>query len=259
MAKKGKSYGGYGASVQSSILQNIIRGQSGMASGAATTGATGSTPKAASTVAKPRRQQNIKEQMAAEAKTEAWKTMSPEERKIAFADDPVLSGKYTDPSKLVDSVYKYVSALNLAPSATDTGKTYTNKLAKYNEALTSLGPDVREQYHSFFRLGGSIGDLQIGPNTFKGGGPSSTNILKYLETGQASYSPDLVINQVPGQSKDYPNQTVLAGMNKATGQMNLSQNKLGKLRELKGIKQAGGTLSAKQKAKLQRLRDLKNT
>ena len=190
---------------------------------------------------------------------ESWKTMSPEERKIAFADDPVLSGKYTDPSKLVDSVYKYVSALNLAPLATDTGKTYTNKLAKYNEALTSLGPDVREQYQSFFRLGGSIGDLQTGPNTFKGGGQSSTNILKYLETGQASYAPDLVINQVAGQNPNYPTQTVLAGMNKSTGQMNLSQNQLGKLRELKGVKQAGGSLTAKQQAKLARLKALKNT
>ena len=69
MAKKGKSYGGYGASIQNSILQNIIRGQSGMASGATPTDATGSAPKAASTSSgKPRRQPDIKAQMAAEAK-----------------------------------------------------------------------------------------------------------------------------------------------------------------------------------------------
>lgn len=260
MAKKGKSFRDYGQSVQSSILQNIIRGQSGMPSSATPTNATGSTPGAASTSSgKPRRQPDIKAQMAAEAKMESWKTMTPEERKIAFADDPVLSGKYTDPSKLVDSVYKYVSALNLAPLATDTGKTYSNKLAAYNKALASLGPDVREQYQSFFRLGGSIGDLQTGPNTFKGGGPSSTNILKYLETGQASYAPDLVINQVAGKNPDYPTQTVLAGMNKSTGQMNLSQNQLGKLKELRGIKQAGGSLTPKQKARLERLKALKNS
>jgi hypothetical protein len=248
MAKKGKSYGGYGASVQSSILQNIIRGQSGMGSTATPTGISETTGKLSKSQASiPNDLRELRQEKA----IAEYQTLTPEQRAAKYADDPVLSGRFTNVQDTLAGLYKYQSVQNLLPKADDPN--YAKKMNAYNKAAANLTTADQEAYKAFFQLGGTFGSKGAGVNYGFG-----ANVLDTF-LGNTTATPGMNINTKTATGSPSGLGMSLPGMNQKTGQMNLSQNQLGKLKTLKGIKQAGGTLSAKQKSKLQRLRDLKNT
>lgn len=257
MAKKGKSFKDYGQSVQSSIIQNIIRGQSGTASGATTTGNPVSTQESGnmSYGANKKRQdydttrelRELKEQKA----IAEYQAMTPEERAVKYANDPVLSGKFTNIQDTLAGLYKVQSVQNLLPVYNDPD--YAKKMIAYNKAEATLTQSDIDAAKAFRLLGGTFTDKNTGQTSQWG----TQNILdKWLGRTTPTQGLNLNVQQITNSASKYA--TALPGMNQKTGQMNLTMKQLGKLRELRGVKQAGGTLTAKQRAKLERLKALKN-
>ena len=237
MARKGR----FGEQVQTDYAGNVLKNINEMnktGNTAAPAGTTDGTANKSALSAKKNEMLDFKREKI----LDKWKSMTPEQRAIEFANDPVLSGKYTDANALKGAVYKYTSVLNMAPLATTTGKAYNSQLAAYNSALSSLSPDIKEQYDSYFRLGGTLSGIGSTGSVGTGG-----NILNQLTGGS---TPGASINMQ--LNPDY--KAILPGMNKETGAMNLSMAQLDKLNGLRSIVKSGVALTAAQTAKLNKLK-----
>jgi len=189
-----------------------------------------------------------------------YKTLTPEQRAAKYADDPVLSGRFTNINDTLAGLYKYQSVQNLLPQADDPN--YKKKMKAYNQAAASLTTADQEASKAFFQLGGTFSGGHLGGNRYSVNYGLGTNVLDGLNSaisGSPSTTPGINLNYKYAPDSASGLGFALPGMNQKTGQMNLSQNQLGKLKELRGIKQAGGTLSANQQAKLARLKALKNS
>ncbi len=184
-----------------------------------------------------------------------------------IAADPVLSGRLSiDQAKI--RYIKAQQALNLMPADGDTGASYTSKLKKANEAISSLGFNPSEAERQFFALGGRMQG--------KGGSSGSDyawspkKILDYWKSAGMEDKGYEIVSKIRGYDKfgnpveggasqntvDY---RLKDNQFKMLGQVeNLNAIQSARLTKLKNLKQGGSTLTTKQQENLKRLRQLKN-
>lgn len=183
-----------------------------------------------------------------------------------IAADPVLSGKLSFDQARINAL-KSIRITNLAPDANTAGtKKYRRQLMQMNKLQSELGINPADAERQFFAMGGRYNDTKQGG----GAGWSANQILDYWRSAGMEDKGLEIVSRIRGYDNtgtDLPggadpnlaiNYRFTPGMDMkvASPIKGLNELQAARLTKLKNIKQSGGTLTAEQKARLNRLKGM---
>jgi len=242
MARRGRfGAGSSGGNIAGSVIKNILQMQG--------TGETAAAPGTTDGTARKPRTQPVP--LTAEQ----------------IAADPVLSGKLSYDQARINYI-RYTQALNKMPLATETGASYSRKLAAAQKALAKLGGNPQEVERQFVNLGGTL----TGTGNAEGsnfGGNAQAIMAYWRNAGMEEKGREIVSrlrgydqygNDLPGGIDTSKNINYEFGKEYQTRMQSnvagLNTLQAARLTKLKNLKQGGSTLGPKQLANLKKLRAL---